>query len=149
MGDNNTGSHPNAIYGLAGADTIHGRDGIDLIFGGAGADRILGGSESDTISGDSGADVMTGGNSADVFVFQGTFGGDRITDFDSTGADHDVIQISNAAIADFASLLAHATQVSNATQTGIDTLIVAGLAGSIRLNGVLIADLVSDDFLFS
>ena len=142
-GDNNTGSHANTLYGLAGADTINGRSGIDLVFGGAGADRLFGGGEADTISGDSGNDLSTGGGSSDVFLFQGTFGADRITDFQATGPDHDILQISNAAITDFASLLSHATQ-----RAGF-TLIDAGIAGTIRLDGVLRADLVSEDFLFS
>ena len=56
----------NALWGLAGNDTLSGRDGPDMLFGGAGDDVLDGGDEDDTLEGGYGADMLTGGGGADT-----------------------------------------------------------------------------------
>ena len=56
----------NALWGLAGNDTLSGRDGPDMLSGGAGDDVLDGGDEEDTLEGGSGADMLTGGGGADT-----------------------------------------------------------------------------------
>jgi len=108
-----------AIFGNAAANNLSGRGGDDFLLGGAGNDTINGGSGRDTIVGDfqgAGvfADTLTGGADADRFVFAdvakavatkgnpllgigtSTAGSitDTITDFDTSGADRDTIDLS-------------------------------------------------------
>jgi len=104
----------NDLRGGLGNDTINGGGGDDLLIGGAGQDTIVGGTGRDRILGDhindtASADTLTGGADADTFVFMratqpaatiGLIGtktvatADKITDFDTSGADHDFIDVS-------------------------------------------------------
>ena len=78
------------LIGYAGNDRLNGRGGDDLLSGGRGNDRLLGSAGSDILGGQGGRDVLkgdqgddrlTGGKGADIFVFGGSDGADRITDF--------------------------------------------------------------------
>lgn len=105
----------NELRGGGGDDTINGAGGDDFLVGGAGRDTIVGGSGRDVIRGDdfanaASADTLTGGADADIFMFAkaaqpaSTFGQigtvktvsvlDKITDFDTTGADRDTIDLT-------------------------------------------------------
>jgi Ca2+-binding RTX toxin-like protein len=105
----------NDLRGGAGNDTINGGGGDDILVGGAGQDTIVGGTGRDRILGDhiadaAAADTLTGGADADTFVFvkaahsgkstSTVFGiqpasvTDKITDFDTTGTDHDFIDVA-------------------------------------------------------
>lgn len=90
------GSHVgNLLDGGNGDDQITVRnihDVVDTVVGGAGNDLILGGNSThsliinggignDTMTGGSANDTMTGGAGNDIFRFTGSFGDDRITDF--------------------------------------------------------------------
>ena len=110
------------LYGWTGDDWLFGGDGNDTLAGGDGNDGLLGGRGSDTLDGGAGndgfnagrgRDTMTGGAGADTFYFTTDdvvttrFGGgpfnwtrtsfetDRITDFDTTGADADAIDLGS------------------------------------------------------
>jgi Ca2+-binding RTX toxin-like protein len=69
------------LYGDAGADLMSGGEGNDTLLGGAGNDRQYGGTGRDVLSGELGNDVLTGGLDADIFRFRGSWGADRVTDF--------------------------------------------------------------------
>jgi Ca2+-binding RTX toxin-like protein len=113
----------NVLRGGDGKDTINGFGGDDTLFGGNGADILLGGAGSDRIIGDflgdtQSADKLNGGAGADTFIFvnaaktlqtiavttpNGAPGGtlvqevsvmDTISDFDTTGDDHDTLDLS-------------------------------------------------------
>jgi Ca2+-binding RTX toxin-like protein len=116
------GSNNDTLFGNAGADVLNGEGSSDTLDGGSGGDTVNGGAGSDTVNGGSGddivygdfygdavsADTLTGGTGADRFVFADvakttatTKGGwviqqpivDTITDFDTSGTDHDVIEL--------------------------------------------------------
>jgi Ca2+-binding RTX toxin-like protein len=89
--------------GGRGNDTVLGELGNDTLYGGRGDDTISGGDGRDVIIGGIGDDVGTGGADADTFVV-GTLrdeGEDieaeaytlRITDFDTTGGDADILHV--------------------------------------------------------
>ncbi|MGO8600312.1 calcium-binding protein [Rhizobium ruizarguesonis] len=107
--------------------------GDDTIWGTYGSDTIVGGAGNDTLRG-------VGGN--DAFVFKPGFGNDTVTDFSAGAGIGDVLDISNDIFADFASVLAAATQV------GADTVITHD-AASIILKNVALTSLHQDDFRFT
>ncbi|ARO33654.1 hemolysin-type calcium-binding domain-containing protein (plasmid) [Rhizobium sp. NXC14] len=108
--------------------------GDDIIWGNYGADTIQGGAGNDTLRG-------VGGN--DVFVFKAGFGKDAVTDFSAGSGIGDILDISNDLFADFASVLAAATQV------GADTVITHDANTSITLKNVALTSLHQDDFRFT
>jgi len=93
-----------------------------------------------------GNDVMTGGGSSEKFVVNAIFGADTITDFAShaTGPGHDTISLSRADFADFAAVMA------SATNAGGDTVLHAANGQTLTLLGVNVATLshLSADFTF-
>ncbi len=131
------------LYGDAGNDTLNGGGGDDLLNGGADNDVLLGDVGNDTLIGGTGDDEINGGGGDDRFEYAMGDGDDLINGFNAGEASDDVIFISGfgAAFDEFADILA------NASDDGTDTTIILG-AGSITLNGVLVADLHQDDFLF-
>ncbi|MBY3378945.1 calcium-binding protein [Rhizobium laguerreae] len=106
----------------------------DTIWGTYGADTFQGGAGNDTLRG-------VGGN--DVFVFKADFGKDSVTDFSAGAGIGDVLDISNDLFADFASVMAAATQV------GVDTVITHDANTSITLKNVALTSLHQDDFRFT
>ncbi len=109
------------LNGEAGDDTLDGGSGGDIVNGGAGSDTINGGSGDDIVYGDFygdavSTDTLSGGTGADRFVFvdvantttvqqvETRFGTwtailrtpvvDTVTDFDTSGSDHDTIDIA-------------------------------------------------------
>ncbi|MGM4884618.1 calcium-binding protein [Rhizobium sp. 62_C5_N11_2] len=108
--------------------------GDDIIWGTYGADTIQGGAGNDTLRG-------VGGN--DTFVFKADFGKDTVTDFSAGAGIGDVLDISDDLFADFASVMAAATQV------GADTLITHDANTSITLKNVALTSLHQDDFRFT
>jgi Ca2+-binding RTX toxin-like protein len=55
----------------------------DVLKGGDGNDFLVGGSGNDRLEGQGGTDVLSGGLHNDTFVFEGAFGHDTVTDFNS------------------------------------------------------------------
>ncbi len=107
------GANSDTLRGGADNDTLFGGADDDALFGDSGNDILNGGSGHDTIVGGRGSDTLTGGADSDVFIFtqtetaqvpftiNGQVGSlkvsvfDRITDFDTSGADRDFIDVSS------------------------------------------------------
>ena len=90
------------LYGGALADTLDGGIGDDNLRGNAGADNLLGGAGNDTLSGNAdadtldggiGNDVLKGGAGNDTYKFAVGSGVDRISDYDTTAGNTDVVTI--------------------------------------------------------
>ncbi|WP_298965669.1 putative Ig domain-containing protein [uncultured Roseibium sp.] len=100
--------------------------------GTAGADRIVSGQANELFFGDAGSDI---------FVFQsGGNGHDAISDFVAGATSDDVIEFATGLFADFADVLA------SATDDGSDTLVSIDADNSLTLRNVLVTDLHQDDF---
>ncbi|CDX41450.1 Rhizobiocin RzcA (fragment) [Mesorhizobium plurifarium] len=115
---------------------------LATITGTAAGETIVGTSAADKIEGKGGADTLTGGAASDTFIFKAGFGLDKITDFVVGAGSQDVIQFDNDVFADFASVLAAATQV------GADTVITHDANNVLTLKNVALANLHQDDFQF-
>ncbi|RVU10876.1 RTX toxin [Rhizobium sp. RMa-01] len=86
--------------------------------------------------------VLVGTEADDTFIFRGNFGHDTIVDFSTGAGSMDVIDIETDVFADFASVIA------SATQSGSDTLITQDGDNSILLKNVALTALHQDDFRF-
>ncbi len=95
--------------------------------------------------GGAGNDLLVGGDQAETFVFADGFGQDTITDFDALFDGREDIDLSAvSAITDWADLAAN-----HMTQVGSSRVIIADGSGDfIRLDGVSLADLDQNDFIF-
>ncbi|WP_160116440.1 calcium-binding protein [Ruegeria sp. AU67] len=121
---------------LVSIENVIGSDDGDVIVG-SDLENVLNGADGDDLlNGEGGNDVLIGGEGADTFLFQGTFGDDTISDFE-TGVDR--IQIGDLG-PDF-------DGGPSTVQDGDDAVISFGDAGSIRLAGVNAADLTENDFI--
>jgi Ca2+-binding RTX toxin-like protein len=134
----------NLKTGIAtGAD---GRDKLINIEGVRGTyynDVLIGNDRDNFFETFSGNDRVTGGAGADTFSFSAGCGHDTITDFQATGARHDMIDVSG-----LASIISYKDLMKNhASQSGHDVVIDAGL-DEIILKDVSIGDLRASDFLF-
>ena len=124
---------------------------IEWLTAGAGNDTIYDSADDnfidayggdDTIHSSLGNDLLRGGAGADTFVFAAGFGRDTILDMDFA-AGGDSIDLSSAAFADFADLLAHASE------NGTDTIITIDATNSLTLLNVAVAQLAADHFLLA
>ncbi|UWQ52524.1 calcium-binding protein [Leisingera caerulea] len=125
----------NRLMGLGGNDTLSGKGGDDLILGGAGRDKILG---------DGGNDDLFGEGGADRFIFKGAFGEDTVSDFETAGRKEkiDLSGVSN--IKSFRDL-----KNNHLSENGDGDAVISDNNGnSITLDGVGIADLSGNDFIF-
>ena len=127
-------SDDNALEGRGGGDFLHGASGDDLIDGGSGYDKLIGGD---------GDDTLTGGTGSDTFIFAGASGADVITDFQAGSVLSDVIQLDPSRFSDFADVLAHTTD------DGAGNTVISKSGVTITLQGVLKAELHSNDFAFA
>ena len=80
-------------YGNKGGDYLAGGGGNDTLYGGQGDDSVLGEAGADEIWGNRGDDTLRGGDGADTFGFGGSFGDDRIADFEMSA---DKLNLSGA-----------------------------------------------------
>lgn len=127
------------FFGGDGNDTLEGRGGNDQLNGGIGNDLIIGGTGDDFLIGD--GQTPTGN---DTFVYADGDGADTIGDFTAGAGSQDKIDLTGVAgVYDLAGVLARANE------SGGSTLIDFGDGNSITLNGVAIANLHADDFLFA
>ncbi|MCA0856673.1 calcium-binding protein [Phaeobacter italicus] len=132
------------IFGSRGRNDLEGEGGGDRLSGLAGNDTLWGGAGRDTLIGGSGDDRLNGGSQADVFVFRGDFGNDVIDDF-STGGRREKIDVSDVTtIRKFFDLRTnHLSQNDDG-----DAVISDGNGNTITLDGVAMADLSANDFIF-
>ncbi|MET1412189.1 calcium-binding protein [Roseibium sp. HPY-6] len=106
-------------------------------------ENLIAGSGDNRIIGSSVDNQFTGGGGSDTFVFSVNAGGhDTITDFSAGAGSADLLEFTTGQFADFAAVIAAATD------DGADTTIAIDAATSIVLKSVLVADLHQDDFQF-
>jgi len=109
--------------------------GVELIDAGAGNDIIVASAAND---------ILMGGDGNDTFEFRSGFGHDTIVDFETgTPTAHDVVDLADAGLADYAALLAAASEANG------DTLITLDASQSLTLVGVSLQQLTADHFLLA
>jgi Ca2+-binding RTX toxin-like protein len=159
------GTWDDIIYSRDGADTIDGGAGVDLVdyralaMPGVSVDlaagiavqangstdtlsnieNVWGGRAADRLAGNAGANSLTGEGGSDTFAFRGVFGADVVTDFESAGLAHDLIEFDVGAFATVNAALAASQQV------GADVVITAG-NGSVTLKDLSLSSLTTDHF---
>ncbi|GLK67565.1 calcium-binding protein [Hansschlegelia plantiphila] len=142
--------HATASFSLAGQyiETLF-LDGAGAINGTGNslANYIQGNAKANVIEGAKGDDVFLGGAGADTFVYHAKFGMDTIEDFAAgSGSGHDLLRIDKSLFANYAAVMAHATEMNN---DGVYTTTIAYDANdTITLLDTAKADLTSADFLF-
>ncbi|TCK99870.1 serralysin [Shimia isoporae] len=137
------GNGNDSFVGGNGNDKAFGQGGDDILQGGNGADSLTGGNGFDTLTGGVGNDLLSGGGNGDTFIFQSAHGNDTITDFNE-GNDLEKIDLSAiAGVSDINDLLTNHILSSAGGNVVIDTG-----AGTITLQGVNLAHLDANDFLF-
>ncbi|MCK1331317.1 hypothetical protein IVB57_23620 [Bradyrhizobium sp. CW9] len=136
-------SGDDVVSGGSGDDTLTGGMGKDKLDGGTGVDVLNGGLDSDILIGGADNDVLTGGTGGDIFVVGVGDGSDTVTDFTAgSGTDHDMVRFDRTMFADFASVIAVASQV------GGDVIISLGNGDNLTLQNVDLAALTADNFEF-
>ena len=85
--------------------------------------------------------MLSGGAGDDLFVFTDGGGGDTVTDFVAGAGTDDVLDVTDFGFANFAAIIAAASQV------GANTVLALDGDDGITLIGVSIGDLHADDFL--
>ena len=112
----------NALFGLAGTDSLTGGDEGDMLSGGddddsiagsGGDDSLYGGGGNDALDGGLGADAMTGGAGNDVYQVDDA--GDSIVESDGEGTDE--VRTALGSATDYAALYTLAANVENFTGT--------------------------------
>lgn len=73
------GKQADRLYGGKGNDTLIGGDGKDYLEGNDGSDLLFGGKD------DNASDILKGGKDQDTYMFDGSFGKDKIIDSDGLG----------------------------------------------------------------
>jgi Ca2+-binding RTX toxin-like protein len=92
----------NELRGNGGDDKLAGESGDDRLLGGDGRDELDGGKGRDILVGGKGKDTLTGGEDVDWFVFNNLDDAkDEIRDFDTSGADKDVIVLADTMFSNF------------------------------------------------
>ena len=100
----------------------------------------IGSTHRDSIVSSPGNDIMAGGSGQDTFIFAASFGKDAITDFRSSGYNHDIVQLSKSVFDNFADVLSHATQ------SGHDVVIAGNAGDTLTLKQTALSDLHKSDF---
>jgi Ca2+-binding RTX toxin-like protein len=134
----NGSSYNDNIIGDHNANILRGIDGDDVLSGGSG---------NDTLDGGSGNDALTGGSGSDAFFFQGAFGNDRITDYDS---DEDILEFyaSDGSALNISDLIETVNTDGNrvlSTADGLSSVTLEGSAGITPVSGGLAMSVVSQD----
>ncbi|MCC4799364.1 alkaline phosphatase [Enterovibrio norvegicus] len=139
IGNTDTRTHNDELYGGDGDDRIEGNYGDDKLDGGSGTDALFGGNGDDFLTGGQGNDTLTGGKGADVFFFDSDSGSDTVTDFNLR---QDAIEIDASLAISFGQL--------NIAQSGANT-VVSNSEGSVHiiLEDVKVTELDSDMFNFT
>jgi Ca2+-binding RTX toxin-like protein len=123
------------------------RDGGDKLTGSNADNFINGYGGRDVIEGKGGNDYLLGGTQADRFIFKNNSGNDVIGDFDAANNKEKIVLKGVSEITSFADLTAnHMTEFTDGSIK--QTYISDGVGVNITLDGLLIADLDSGDFVF-
>jgi VCBS repeat-containing protein len=130
------------VTGAADSDVILGTAAADRLTGTAGVDHIFGEAGRDQINGRGGDDVLSGGADADRFVFNGNFGQDIITDFDTLQRGETISLAGIDGLRCFHDLVTH-----HLTEVDGNAVISVG-ANTLTLQGVMADSLTAGDFLF-
>ena len=123
------GSQSNSVHDfiVRASDQTGNTGSVHAVFGTTGNDTITNSAPDEYL-------VGNGGN--DTFVFSGNIGKDTIVDF---SASTDVVQLSHNTFADFAAVLAHATQ------NGSDVTVTIDSSNSITLHNTNLAQLTGNN----
>jgi Ca2+-binding RTX toxin-like protein len=138
-----------AIDGFGDRDSLKsienatGTEKNDKFIGNGAKNVFVGLGGNDRFEGLGGNDTMTGGSGNDRFVFKGNFGDDTITDFSTKGRKEKIDISKIDAIRNFKDL-----KNNHLTDDGNDVVIDDGSGNTITLEGLQIADLSSNDFIF-
>ncbi|CAD5109655.1 retention module-containing protein [Zestomonas carbonaria] len=93
---NNAAKLGASVPDSGGNDVLEGGAGNDWLFGQGGDDLLIGGLGNDLLVGGLGNDLLVGGAGKDVFKWlAGDSGHDRVADFTLSGADKDVLDLSD------------------------------------------------------
>lgn len=133
------------VIGNMAGNRLEGGRQWEKMFGWRGHDTLIGGGGADTLNGGTWGDRLIGGALSDTFVMQDNGGLDRIMDFDTAGADHDILDLQAVStIRGFADLMAnHVTIIGDGVRISYDGYHRVDLVGVAR------ADLSADLFLFA
>jgi Ca2+-binding RTX toxin-like protein len=106
-------------------------------------DRLLGTATANTLEGGGGSDELWGMAGADSFIFRQGFGQDVVKDFTAGSAvGHDVLAFDSSLFANFAAVMAHASQV------GSSVVITYDAGDTVTLANVTLGSLVAADMFF-
>lgn len=137
-------AHIETFKAMGKADLkLTGSNTVNEIVGNKGDNRLSGLAGDDTLDGGKGNDILTGGADNDFFVFLKGYGVDRITDFVTTGAQEDEIDLMGFnGIGTFSEVMEHAKNV------GDNVVINFGGGDKIVIEGVQVENLEADNFYF-
>lgn len=139
LAGNNLTAYASSVKGSAASDTLQARATGDWLFGQDGNDVLVGGVGNDTFVGGADNDVMQSGGGNDTFLFNGAFGQDRISGYDS-GDKLVFLGVQGAGTGyDYSQ---HLSQVGN------DTLLKVG-DSSVTLVGVGLTQVGGEGFVFA
>ncbi|MFZ5502472.1 MAG: beta strand repeat-containing protein [Pseudomonadota bacterium] len=137
-------------------DRLLGNAGDDLLIGGSGNNQMYGGTGNDILFGMGGNDFLNGGSGIDTFIytindgstgFATQDGRDTIQSF-TAGVGGDVIDLADNVLNNFITFDMGGNVVADANifQSGADTLLVLNSLESVRLLGVTVNTLTTDNF---
>ena len=137
-----TANFENLSYIGTGNFVGNGNALANTVLGGSGNDTLSGNGGNDRLSGGAGNDRLTGGAAADTFFFNVVsstagsvgIGNDVITDFRTTGVNHDILEFSKSMFAP--DITAAVLLDTYAHQVGANTVLTIDAADSIVLNNV-------------
>jgi Ca2+-binding RTX toxin-like protein len=127
---------------VASAARSGDQSGADYLIGGSGSDSLDGGAGDDWLEGKAGDDWLTGGSGLDHFVIGREFGRDVITDFGTSAANRDILEVSRGVFADLQAFMAGARQV------GSDVIVAATPNDVLTLKNVTLSSLDAADLRF-
>jgi Ca2+-binding RTX toxin-like protein len=126
----------------ANVETLWLEGTAHVAIGNATDNTIYGSLANDNITGAGGNDLLFGGAGSDTFIFTKGDGNDVIADF-SAAAGGDLINLHGYAVTSYGAL------APLMVQAGSDVVITFDANNHLTLDGVLLAQLHSSDFLFS
>jgi hypothetical protein len=130
----NAGAGDDIVLGMAGNDVLSADAGNDRLHGGAGDDTLMGGAGNDILVGGTGNDTLYGYNSggytdgasgSEIYRFAKGDGVDTIVEDTYPANDNDVIELTDAGVAD----------VRSVERSGADLVLKYGAADQITVRG--------------